>query len=74
MPKVPRKSAEKAIGVRYPLAIHDRIQRVMSELSKRSAGLPVPITFVMTRITERGLDAYERELGITKSPKATKAA
>lgn len=74
MPKVARKSAERTIGVKYPLELDARIQRVTAELGKRGGGLPVPISFVMCQIATRGLDVYERELGITKSTKPKTAA
>lgn len=70
MPRVPRKCADRVIGVKFPIEIDERIQRVEQVLHERSMGLPVPTTFVMCEIATRGLDVYERELGITKSPKA----
>lgn len=65
MPRAPRKSADRTIGVKYPREIDERIQRVTKALAKQSP-VPVPITFVMCQIATRGLDAYERELGLVK--------
>ena len=73
MPKVPRKSADRTIGVKYPLEIDQRIQRVTDSLAKQSP-VPVPLTFVMCQIAARGLDVYERELGIAKPSKPSKSA
>jgi len=69
MAKVARKSAEKTIGVKYPIEINARIQKVAEALGQRSF-VPVPLTYVMCQIAQRGLDAYEQELGITKSSAA----
>lgn len=65
MPKTERKSAERTIGVKYPVELDQRIQRVTAQLAKNGGGLPVPISFVMIQIAMRGLDKYEAELGIT---------
>jgi hypothetical protein len=66
MPRAPRKSAERTIGVKYPVDIDRRIQRVTEALAKQSP-VPVPLSFVMCQIAQRGLDAYELELGISRS-------
>jgi hypothetical protein len=71
MPRAPRKSAERTIGVKYPVELDARIQRVTDALTKTSP-VPVPISFVMCQIARRGLDAYEAELGL--NTKKTKAA
>jgi hypothetical protein len=72
MPKVPRKSAERTIGVKYPIEIDQRIARVAAALAAQSV-VPVPTSYVMCQIATRGLDVYERELGIAGKPKSTKA-
>ena len=76
MPKIPRKSAERTIGVKYPIEIDARIERVTAALAKQSP-VPVPVSFVMCQIATRGLDVYELELGLaaksTKPAKSTAA-
>jgi hypothetical protein len=67
MPRVPRKSADRTIGVKYPIEIDARIKRVTEALAQQSP-VPVPLTFVMCQIASRGLEVYERELGIGPKP------
>lgn len=74
MPRVARKSAERTIGVKYSIELDARIRRIEETLAAKSVA-PVSLSFVMTQITTRGLDAYEQELGITSTPtKPIKAA
>lgn len=67
---MPRKKAlgerTRVIGAKYPIEIERRILAVSAELTRRTGGVPVPTSSIMVQITSRGLDAYERELGITK--------
>jgi len=62
------------IGVKYPPELEKRIHAVSSELTRRAAGVPLPITNVMVAITTKGLDAIEAELEIAKPSKSTKVA
>jgi len=69
MPKtVTTSETRKMIGVKFAPELQKRIEAVSNELTRRTAGAPVPISNVMTQIVSRGLDTYERELGISSNP------
>ena len=73
MPKLTTGEVRKMIGVKFAPELQKRIDAVSNELTRRTAGAPVPISNVMTQIVSRGLDVYERELALAKPTKSTKS-
>lgn len=74
MPKSSTSERRKMIGVKFAPEIQRRIEAISGELTRRTAGMPVATSSVMTQIVTRGLDVYERELGIAKASKPSKSA
>ena len=72
MPRTSQNGPRKMTGVKFAPDIQRRIDAIVAELSHRAGGISFTTSSVMTEIAKRGLDAYERELGI--KPKSTKAA
>ena len=74
MTKSNTNERRKMIGVKFAPEIQKRLDALSSELTRRTAGMPVATSSVMTQIVTRGLDVYERELGIVKSCTSEKGA
>jgi hypothetical protein len=75
MAKTSTGASRKMIGWKPAPEIQDRIDAISSELSRRSSGIALPTSSVLEQIVIRGLEPFERELGLTSKPsKPTKAA
>lgn len=68
----PRKPDDDAKAlptiIRIPEATRERLRRVADAMAKRALA-ELPASVVVRAVLERGLDALERELGLTKERK-----
>jgi hypothetical protein len=67
-----KNGPRKMTGVKFSAEIQRRIDAIVAELSQRAGGISFTTSTVLSEIAKRGLDVYERELGIKS--KSTKAA
>jgi hypothetical protein len=52
-------------GVKFPVEIQRRVDALYDELKSKIPGIPLALSGVLSQLVVRGLDVYERELGIT---------
>ncbi len=73
MSKAGTGEARRMTGVKFAPEIQRRIDAIVNELTERTAGAAPAMSVVVSQLVIRGLDVYERELGLTKSSKSTAA-
>ena len=69
MPKTSKGAPRKMTGVKFAPENQRRVDAVYDELKQKIPGIPLPLSGVLSQLVVRGLDAYERELGISKPKK-----
>ena len=64
MPRTSSDGPRKMTGIKFAPDVQRRIDRVFTELKAKVPGIELPTSSVISQLVKRGLDSYERELGI----------
>ena len=69
MARTSKGGPRKMTGVKFPPDVQRRVDAVYDELKSKIPGIPLALSGVLSQLVVRGLDVYERELGIAKTSK-----